>query len=170
MSEIKRKFIHRYWEAKDDLWELHFIPYHNYSDEVILTFTENKEASGYYIYSSDFLNIEKAIIKTNSVEDTMKQLERVVIDHIEGIISYYQNMLDRFKEGTGQGCWFSSDVKPEIYKWIIVKDADGNEYDDHQWTGYNWYVFLENGTDQDGCIVYDGYPTDVENIVSWRYR
>ena len=66
--------------------------------------------------------------------------------------------------------WFSAEIKPKEDTWVIVKDKDGKEYDDHQWLGHAWYSFIIDGTDQDGCIIYDGWRTDVENIVAWRYQ
>ena len=60
--------------------------------------------------------------------------------------------------------WFSAEIKPKEDTWVIVKDKDGREYEDHQWLGHAWYAFVVNGSD---C---DGWRTDVENIVAWRYQ
>lgn len=59
--------------------------------------------------------------------------------------------------------WFSEKKKPKEDIWVIVKDKNGKEYDNHQWLGHAWYRFIVDGTD---C---DGWRTNVENIVSWRY-
>ncbi|RKI83882.1 hypothetical protein [Thomasclavelia cocleata] len=59
--------------------------------------------------------------------------------------------------------WISKEVKPKEDTWIIVKDKDGQEYRDHQWTGHAWYHF---SIGKDSC---DGWRSDVD-IVSWRYQ
>ena len=58
--------------------------------------------------------------------------------------------------------WISKEVKPKEDTWIIVRDKDGNEYRNHQWTGHAWYDFVAY---KDHC---DGWRSDVD-IVSWRY-
>ena len=50
-------------------------------------------------------------------------------------------------------------IKPEEHKWVVVRDKDGREYTDHQWTGHAWYSFS-------GC---DGWKTDID-VDSWRYQ
>lgn len=65
--------------------------------------------------------------------------------------------------------WFSAEIKPKADTWVIVKDKDGKEYDNHQWVGHAWYRFISDGIDCNGCTIYDGWRTDVENIVAWRY-
>lgn len=60
--------------------------------------------------------------------------------------------------------WFSKDIKPNVHKWVVVRDADGIEYTDHQWVGHAWYDYCRG---MDGT--YDGWRTDVD-VVSWRYQ
>ena len=55
--------------------------------------------------------------------------------------------------------WFSEMIKPEEHKRVIVRDEDGKEYRNHEWTGHAWYRFV-------GC---DGWKSDVD-IISWRYQ
>lgn len=59
--------------------------------------------------------------------------------------------------------WISKEVKPKENTWIIVRDKDGKEYRNHQWTGHAWYDFVIG---KDSC---DGWRSDVD-IVSWRYQ
>ena len=59
--------------------------------------------------------------------------------------------------------WHNSTDYPEEDKYIIVKDKDGKEHNDHTWNGhcyYNWVIY-EDGSG-------DGYRSRVD-IVSWRY-
>lgn len=66
--------------------------------------------------------------------------------------------------------WFSADIKPKEDTWVIVKDKDSREYEDHQWSGETWYRFVVFEIKCNGCTVYDSWRTDVENIVAWRYQ
>ena len=59
--------------------------------------------------------------------------------------------------------WISEKNKPKEDKWVIVKDKDGKEYRNHQWTGHTWYDFIRSDDE------YDGWRSDVD-IVSWRYE
>jgi len=56
--------------------------------------------------------------------------------------------------------WISEKIKPKEDRLVIVRDKDGKEYKNHQWVGHAWYKFVRN---KEG---YDGWRTDVENIVS----
>ncbi len=60
--------------------------------------------------------------------------------------------------------WHNEKNKPEEDMWVVVKTKDGKEYNDHQWLGHAWYRFIR---DKDG---WDGWRTDIEDIVSWRYQ
>lgn len=59
--------------------------------------------------------------------------------------------------------WFNASHKPKADEWVIVKDKNGIEYDNHQWNGMCWYAYCFT---EDGC---DGWRSDVD-IVSWRYE
>lgn len=58
--------------------------------------------------------------------------------------------------------WHNANDLPEEDKWIIVKDIDGREYNQHQWNGSSYYDYVINDYD---CI---GMRSRV-NIVAWRY-
>ena len=60
--------------------------------------------------------------------------------------------------------WYNKSIKPEPNKWVIVRNDDGKEYEDHQWNGHVWYAYVRN---DDGTC--DGWRSDVD-IVSWRYQ
>lgn len=60
--------------------------------------------------------------------------------------------------------WVSEMIKPKEYKYVVVRDENGEEFENHQWTGHAWYVFVEN---LDGSC--DGWRTDVD-VISWRYQ
>lgn len=96
MSNIKRKYENRYWLVNDDVYELHFTQF--YDDEVILKFIQDKDDSDNYIYVSNLLNVEHDEIFADSVEDAMEQFEDMVVEHIQEEISYYEEILDKFKE------------------------------------------------------------------------
>lgn len=59
--------------------------------------------------------------------------------------------------------WNDCNTLPIEHRWIIVRDINGNEYDNHQWTGICWYRYIinDNGT-------YDGWRTSVD-IIGWKY-
>lgn len=59
--------------------------------------------------------------------------------------------------------WISEEIKPKQDEWVIVKDKNGKEYRNHQWTGHAWYDFIIG---KDSC---DGWRSEVD-IVSWRYQ
>jgi len=60
--------------------------------------------------------------------------------------------------------WFDASIKPLEGKWIIVKDKDGREWDNHQWMGHAWYNFIvwDNG-DCDRC-------RSQVDICKWKYK
>ena len=60
--------------------------------------------------------------------------------------------------------WISEEIRPKEHEWVIVRDKDGKEYKNHQWTGHAWYDYVINN---DGSC--DGWRSDVD-IVSWRYQ
>ncbi len=59
--------------------------------------------------------------------------------------------------------WYPKEIKPEIHRFVIVRDKNGKQYNDHQWVGHAWYAFVR---DKQGC---DGWRSNVE-IVEWRYQ
>ena len=59
--------------------------------------------------------------------------------------------------------WFNASHKPKADEWVIVKDRNGIEYNNHQWNGMCWYAYCFT---EDGC---DGWRSNVD-IVSWRYE
>ncbi len=66
-------------------------------------------------------------------------------------------------ETTSKNQWYQADVKPEMHRWVIVKDKYGEEYNDYQWNGHAWYAYTRG---KDG---YDGWRSDID-IVEWRYQ
>lgn len=60
--------------------------------------------------------------------------------------------------------WYDESIKPQVHKWVVVKDLDGKEYTDHQWIGHAWYDYCRG---MDGLC--DGWQTDVD-VISWRYQ
>lgn len=59
--------------------------------------------------------------------------------------------------------WFDASIKPLEGKWVIVKDKDGKEWDNHQWMGHAWYDFIMG--DNGDC---DGWRSQVD-ICKWKY-
>lgn len=60
--------------------------------------------------------------------------------------------------------WTSEKIKPKQDTWVIVRNKDGKEYNNHQWLGHAWYNFIINNDHT--C---DGWKSNVD-IVSWRYQ
>ena len=60
--------------------------------------------------------------------------------------------------------WHDEVTKPQVNKWVVVRDSDGKEYTDHQWAGHAWYDYCRG---MDGTCF--GWRTDVD-VVSWRYQ
>lgn len=100
MNNRIRECENRYWLVNDDVYELHFTLF--YDDEIILKFVQDKEDLENYIYVSDLLNVKYGEIQADSVEDAMEQFEDMVVEHFNDEISYYEDMLDKFNEGTEQ--------------------------------------------------------------------
>lgn len=42
-------------------------------------------------------------------------------------------------EPKGKIEWISEKIRPKEHEWVIVRDKDGKEYKNHQWTGHAWY-------------------------------
>lgn len=93
-----REYENRYWLVNDDVYELHFTQF--YDDEIILKFVQDKEDSENYIYVSELLNVEHDEILAESIEAAIEQFEDMIIDHIQDEISYYEEMLEKFQEGS----------------------------------------------------------------------
>lgn len=71
---------------------------------------------------------------------------------------------ERFPAFFEETIWHDRDDYPEVYKDIIVRDADGKEYDNHRWTGHAYYRYVES---EDGAR--DGGRSDID-IAEWRYK
>ena len=59
--------------------------------------------------------------------------------------------------------WIKNDIKPEVHKWVIVKDKQGKIHKNHQWNGMCWYDYI---IDKDGC---DGWRSNVD-VEYWKYK
>lgn len=71
----------------------------------------------------------------------------------------YKHMKEKIKNN-----WISEMLaKPDIHKWVIVRDDEGNEYPNHQWNGTCWYEYI---VDEDGSA--DGWRSNVD-VISWKY-
>lgn len=55
--------------------------------------------------------------------------------------------------------WHDEAIKPQVNKWVVVRDSDGKEYTDHQWVGHAWYDYCRG---MDGKC--DGWRTDVDVV------
>lgn len=95
LSDRIREYENRYWLKNDNAYELHFTQF--YDDEIILKFVQDKDDLENYIYVSELLNVEYDEIQADSIEDAMEQFEDMIVDHIKDEISYYEEMLDKFK-------------------------------------------------------------------------
>lgn len=61
--------------------------------------------------------------------------------------------------------WFDLENKPKVNEWVVLKDKNGDDYDDYRWNGHEWYCYVRH--DDGSC---DGWRADMENMVSWRYQ
>ena len=69
-----------------------------YDDQIILKFVKDEYIPDSYIYVSELLKVEDDSIFADSVEDAMEQFEDMIIERIEDEISYYEEMLEKFRE------------------------------------------------------------------------
>lgn len=69
-----------------------------YDDEEILRFAQDKRDKDFFNYSSNLLNVENDFLFSNDVEDAKEEFISMVIDYIEGEISYLTDKLEKFKE------------------------------------------------------------------------
>lgn len=93
-NEIKHE--NRYWLVNENVYELHFT--YSVNDEILLKFIQDVHDHKKYIYVSDFLRVEYDEIISESAEDVKEQLEYMVMERIEDMITYYKEMLEKFKE------------------------------------------------------------------------
>jgi len=95
----KKIYENRYWLVNDDVFELHFTRFYN--DEIILSFTQDKEDAETFWYTSEFLKVEQDTMDSSSVEEAMTDFEDLIIEHIEEEIGELEELLERFKEEKG---------------------------------------------------------------------
>lgn len=60
--------------------------------------------------------------------------------------------------------WFSEMIKPEIGRFVVVKDDNGKEYNNHKWDGRRWNNYVINHDNS-----WHGCESGV-NIFSWKYQ
>ena len=89
-----------YWEVEEAhnalVGKLHFTQF--YDDEVILSWQLNDSEPDTFYYVSSMLNVEQDAIFADNPDEAMEEFADMVIEHIEDKISYYEDMLDKFKE------------------------------------------------------------------------
>lgn len=78
-----------------DTYELHFTQF--YDDEVILRCKPDDRCEGYWVYASDFLNVEDDTEAADSVDEALETFEDMVVDYINEQISYYEDMQEKFE-------------------------------------------------------------------------
>lgn len=95
-----REKINRHWVKIEketvDVYELHFDIRNE--EKTILKFVDTKNNCGFYVYVSDFLNVEYDEIEADSVEEAMDNFEEMVRDYAIDEINYYKYMLEKFDE------------------------------------------------------------------------
>ena len=96
-----REKINRHWVKIEketvDVYELHFDI--RDKEKTILKFVDTKNDCGFYVYISDYLNVEYDEIEANSVEEAMDDFEEMIRDYIIDKINHYKYMLEKFDEG-----------------------------------------------------------------------
>ena len=83
------------WEDDGDLHLLYFIRF--YDEELVATVS--KDEDGDFLVSSEMLGLEDEYIDgASSLEDAKELTEDAAIGYFEGMISYYTESLEKFKE------------------------------------------------------------------------
>lgn len=97
---MDKTYENRHWEIdKVDnvlVGKLHFTQY--YDDDVILSFTQDKDDEEMFWYTSDFLKVEIDCIAMVSPDEAMEEFESMIIDHIEDEIATLEDMKEKFNE------------------------------------------------------------------------
>lgn len=95
-----REKINRHWVKIEketiDVYEFHFDV--RDKEKTILKFVDTKNNCGFYVYISDYLNVEYDEIEANSVEEAMDYFEEMIRDSIIDEINHYKYMLRKFDE------------------------------------------------------------------------
>lgn len=122
----------------------------------------------------DLRNSKERIIERLANELTLadKEKERCVKENVlqfDSVKGYSSGMYMAIEIVKAELNWHTSEwhdesIKPQVHKWVVVKDSDGKEYTDHQWIGHAWYDYCRG---MDGSC--DGWRTDVD-VISWRYQ
>lgn len=86
----------RYWEIKNDCYELHFIKYE--IDEVVLKFAPDKNDNGLYWYVSEDLKVEADCERYDSIEEAKEDFELMYEQYLEGQINFYEELLEQWNE------------------------------------------------------------------------
>lgn len=97
---MNMRYKNRYWEIDESdnvlVGKLHFTQF--YDDNIVLSFTQDKEDKEIFWYISDFLKVEVDCITADSPDDAMEEFEYKIIEHIDDEISYLDDMKDKFNE------------------------------------------------------------------------
>lgn len=98
--KMSKGYESKHWEIEkfpDSLvGELYFTQF--YGGEVILEWQLNNNEPNTFWYVSDLLNVEHDCITADNPDDAMEQFEDMIEDHIQDQISFYEDMLEKFKE------------------------------------------------------------------------
>ena len=93
-----------YWEVEEIhdalVGRLHFTQF--YDDEVILEWQQNNNEKNSFYYQSKLLNATKELdfifVEDENPDMAMEQFVDMIEDHIQDQISFYEDMLEKFKE------------------------------------------------------------------------
>ena len=124
------------------------------NDEGIVKVTETFDQDGESLHGSNQIIIPKEVF-VEAYKKYIKNLE----DKVKRLEKSNRNWRRKCQRLRNESKWFSEMIKPEEHKRVIVRDENGKEYRNHEWTGHAWYSFS-------GC---DGWRTDVD-VISWRYQ
>ena len=90
-----------YWEVEEIhdvlVGRLHFTQF--YDDEVILEWQQNNNAKDDFYYTSKLLRVEQdsIYISSENPDEAMEQFVDMIEDRIQDQISFYEDMLEKFK-------------------------------------------------------------------------
>lgn len=99
---MNKKYENWYWEVDEFpdslVGRLHFTQF--YDDKVILLWQQNNNEKDSFYYQSELLNVEQdsIYVPSENPDEAMEQFADMIEDHIQDQISFYENMLEKFKE------------------------------------------------------------------------
>lgn len=100
--KMNKKYENWYWEVDEFndalVGRLHFTQF--YDDEVILEWQQNNSEKDTFYYTSKLMKVEQdsIYVPSENPDEAMEQFVDMIEDHMQDQISFYEDMLEKFKE------------------------------------------------------------------------